>query len=73
MDDIIVIAPIWDAYEIFSRTETQWRTDQGRPTGLDYSAVFALMDVMSVSDKRAMLDDIRIMEAAALKEIRKPT
>lgn len=58
-------------YRIFARLETQWRTDQGFYTGLDYSAVSVLMDMMQVSDKVSMLDDIRVMEAAALTILNK--
>ena len=41
------------------------------PSGLDYNTLFSLMAMQHLSDERQceMLDDIRVMESAALTEI----
>lgn len=41
------------------------------PTGLDYTALFALMEVQGIADRREVFADIQVMEAAALKAMRK--
>jgi hypothetical protein len=45
----------------------------GGPYGLDYTVLFSVMDMHQVptSERRALLDDIRLMEAAALAEMSK--
>ncbi len=50
---------------------TQWRTGVGGVTGLDYNVLPWLMKVSGVEDEAAVLDDIRIMERAALDMIHK--
>ena len=56
---------------LFQRVATQWRSGFGGPTGLDYTAVYPLIDRMglSASDWMAMLDDIRVLENAALGQM----
>lgn len=50
---------------------TQWRVGVAGATGLDYLALFALMDFHEVPrvERRQMLDDIQTMEAAALVQM----
>lgn len=61
----------WPAFELFADMRTQWRVGMAGPTGLDYLALFALMDFREVprDERRQMLDDIQTMEAAALVQI----
>ncbi len=47
--------------------QTQWRTGMSGPTGLDYNTLFTYMERKNLSID--LLDDIRIMESAALTEI----
>lgn len=47
--------------------KTQWRVGASGPTGLDYNVLFTLMTLKNVGVE--ILDDIRIMESAALAEI----
>lgn len=61
----------WPAFCLFMDMQTQWRMGMDMPTGLDYTALVALMDVHEVADRKAMLADVQVMEAAALKAIRK--
>lgn len=57
----------------FVRVQTQWRMGPGGPIGLDYAAVYPLLDHLHAGDADAWtdaLDDIRVMEGAALDEMR---
>lgn len=63
---------------VFSALATQWRIGMGGPTGLDYAALPAVMDLLCVSQRKrgAVFDDLRILESAALSvmsEARKGT
>ena len=54
---------------LFMAVATQWRVGMGGATGLDYSAVAAVMDIQGVKPKKRakMFEYIRIMEAAVLE------
>jgi hypothetical protein len=56
-----------EVFLLFSVMQTQWRTGMGGPTGLDYNVLFTYMERKNLSID--LLDDIRIMESAALTEI----
>lgn len=57
---------------LFSSVLTQWRMGPSGPVGLDYAGVEAVMRMRMVPAKERgqMLDDLRIMERAALAAIR---
>lgn len=61
------------AFLLFSELATQWRMGYAGPTGLDYAVLPAVFDVYPIApaDRRAMFDDIRVMERAALNEMAK--
>jgi hypothetical protein len=65
-DDFEVWPENWDCVEMFLRVGTQWRTGMGGPTGLDYTAVLAVIGLYQVDDHRAMFEALGVMEAAAL-------
>lgn len=56
----------WPALEMFLRVQTQWRTSMGGLLGLDYGAVAWLLKLYEVEDQRSMLEDLQVMEAAAM-------
>ena len=56
----------WDAVVMFLRVQTQWRTSAGGAIGLDYSVLAWLFSMYSVEDQRALLEDLQVMEGAAL-------
>lgn len=56
----------WAALEMFLRVQTQWRTTMGGLLGLDYGAVAWLLRLYEVEDQRSMLEDLQVMEAAAM-------
>ena len=51
---------------------TQWDAGMGGATGLRYPVLFELMDRRGIAgdDWWQMLDDVRVMEAAALEAMR---
>jgi len=59
----------WSALEMFLRCQTQWRTTMSGVLGLDYSAVAWLFMMYEVKDQRALLEDLQVMEAAAMVTI----
>jgi hypothetical protein len=68
-DDAEVWPENWPVFEIFAGVGTQWRIGMAGPTGLDYNAIYPLLD--RVFDCRDDWDDaflcIRVMESAALE------
>ncbi|WP_159338056.1 DUF1799 domain-containing protein [Erwinia rhapontici] len=56
----------WAAFGVFRAMATQWRTGVGGITGLDYNVLPWLMKMEGIDDEAAALNDVRIMERAAL-------
>jgi len=61
----------WPAVEMFLRCQTQWRTTISGVCGLDYAAVQWLFRLYEVKNAPAVLEDLQIMEAAAMKILNK--
>ena len=59
------------AVGLFLRLRTQWRIGMSGPTGMDYGAMYPLMERMALDADAwdELLDDIRALESAALDEI----
>lgn len=71
--DFLVLPGNWHTVMMFERMETQWRAGPGGAIGLDYSVLLGpdgLLSLYGVRHRRAMLDDLRIMEVAALSKMR---
>lgn len=58
-----------EAIAWFFRVCTQWRVCDGQRIGLDYGAILGLFSLWRVVDPRALLEDLRVMEDAALAKI----
>jgi len=56
---------------MFLRVQTQWRTTMSGVIGLDYAAVQWLFKLYDVEEPRALLEDLQVMEAAAMTVINK--
>ena len=56
---------------MFLRLQTQWRTSMSGVLGLDYVAVEWMLRLYEVEDQRSMLEDLQVMEGAALTLINK--
>jgi len=65
-DDFEVWEENWPVLEMFLRCQTQWRTTMAGVLGLDYVAVAWLLKLYEVEDPRALLEDLQVMEAAAM-------
>jgi hypothetical protein len=62
----------WPAWQLFCRLSTQWRIAMNGPTGLDYQPLMRLLDLedLSPADWQDRFDDVRVLEAAALEQMR---
>lgn len=61
----------WQVVEMFLRLQTQWRTSMSGVVGLDYGAVQWMLRLYGVEDQRSMLEDLQVMEGAALNMMNK--
>ena len=68
-EDFEVWEENWSVVEMFLRVQTQWRTTMNGVLGLDYGAVAWLFMMYEVNDQRALLEDLQVMEAAAMVTI----
>ena len=60
---------------MFLRMQTQWNTTMSGYLGLKYEILLmsgGLFDLYCVQDRVAMLEDLRLMEGAALSLLNKP-
>lgn len=57
------------ACDVFVAMQTQWRSSGFGATGLDYSAIPAVFELIGVPDdlRRDTFDCVRVMEGAALR------
>ena len=59
---------------IFCNMQTQWTTSFGGFVGLRYEVLLmqgGMFDLYNITDRRKILVELQIMEAAALKELSK--
>ena len=64
----------WETVLMFLRMQTQWNVSMSGFVGLKYEVLLGaggLFDLYNVDNRVAMLEDLKVMEAAALKEINK--
>ena len=59
------------AFNLFYALRTQWRVGMSGPTGLDYAAVYPLLDRAAKDPQEwdDLFSDIQVMEGAALKQM----
>ena len=60
----------WQAVSVFCDMSTQWRVGVNGATGLDYAALPAVLNIRRVNDREDVFECLRVMERAALREIR---
>ena len=68
-EDFEVWEENWPVVEMFLRMQTQWRTTMNGVIGLDYGAVAWILRLYEVNDQRALLEDLQVMEGAAMVTI----
>ena len=56
---------------MFLRCQTQWRVGINGMSCLDYTSVIEMIKLYLVEDTVAMLENLQIMEAAALQALNK--
>jgi hypothetical protein len=71
-EEVISVWPEnWQAFELFTRLQTQWQVGMAGHTGLRYEAAYPLIDRIAQDDKQwdELLEDLRTMEIAALNQM----
>lgn len=71
IDDVEVVPDVWESYLVFSAMSTQWRIGMNGATGLDYSVIPNVLELLNIKNKAAVFDDLRIMEIKALELMNK--
>jgi len=64
----------WETVVMFLRMQTQWTVTMGGYVGLKYEVLLGasgLMSLYDVENPREMLEDLQVMDAAALSELNK--
>ena len=64
----------WETVVMFLRMQTQWTVTMGGYVGLKYEVLLGasgLMSLYDVENPREMLEELQVMEAAALSELNK--
>lgn len=64
----------WETVLMFLRMQTQWSMSFSGVVGLKYEVLLSaggLFDIYNVENRREMLEDLKIMEHAALTEMNK--
>jgi|TARA_A100001011_G_C14151071_1_gene774010 hypothetical protein len=56
---------------MFLRCQTQWRVGMSGIIGLDYTSVIEMIKLYLIEDTVAMLENLQVMEAAALQALNK--
>ena len=66
----------WVSWEVFRALQTQWIVRQGLMSGafqgINYASIQPVMWAYGVKDRRAVFDDVRLMEMAALEVFNGP-
>jgi hypothetical protein len=71
-EEVISVWPEnWQAFELFTRLQTQWQVGMAGPTGLRYEAAYPLIDRVAKDDQQwdELLEDLRTLEIAALNQM----
>lgn len=71
LDDVEVVPDVWESYLVFSAMSTQWRIGMNGATGLDYSVIPNVLELLNIKNKATVFDDLRIMEIKALELMNK--
>jgi hypothetical protein len=68
-EDFEIFQENWLSVEMFLRCQTQWRASINGVLGLDYGAVAWILRLYEVEEQRAVLEDLQIMESAAMAKL----
>lgn len=61
---------IADEFGLFADLDTQWNVSFGGPVGLKYEVIKVMAPCYGLKFDRFLIDDIRVMESAALERMR---
>lgn len=70
-EEVEIWPDVWPAFLIFEAMSTQWNVGMGGAIGLDYKALPIVAKYLEVEEEDMPLafNDIRVMEAEALKKM----
>jgi len=72
-EDFLILPENWDSVQVFLALNTSWRIDgfNGIYLGLDRPAIESTLRLMGIAAERhrEILEDLRIMESAALGDL----
>jgi hypothetical protein len=70
-DDYFEILPEnVESFSVFARCSTQWNISaNGFPTGIDYSALQAIMSMLGYKKPAQIFDEIQLIERGALTQM----
>nr|WP_265498852.1 DUF1799 domain-containing protein [Providencia rustigianii] len=71
IDDVEIVPDVWESYLAFSAMSTQWRVGMNGATGLDYSVISNVLELLNIKNKVTVFDDLRVMELKALELMNK--
>lgn len=69
-DELDIWPENWDAVEVFSALQTQWRIGMAGPTGLDYAVLPVVMALYEIEHRADCFSGVQVMEIAALEVFR---
>lgn len=64
-------AETYQSWEVFTAMQTQWRSAGAGAYGLDYNVLPMLFRIYKIDCEEMALNDVRVMEAEALKQMHK--
>jgi hypothetical protein len=56
-----------DALLVFTASSTQWRAAGRAIVGLDYNAVFQIMNLYGIADRVKVLEEVQVIETRAIE------
>jgi len=67
-DDVEIWPDNWPVFRLFNALGTQWRTGAGGATGLDYSVIREVANLIGIKKRQIpeLFPDLQVMEAEAL-------
>lgn len=71
LDAVEVWPENWPSWSLFCKVSTQWRIGMGGPSGLDYAAVYPLLDRAAKDPQEwdELFEDIQLLERTALDQM----
>lgn len=70
LPEVEIPGAILNEFNLFAALDTQWNVSFGHVVGLKYESVKLMAEVYELPFDRLLIDDIRVMESAALERMK---